>query len=237
MRSSSTLKGDDLDAAVASAQRDDVLIARAEAKAAFHMRMRARGVQDLAVLRAFEIVPRAFFVPSRHVDLATRGLPVPIGCGQTLPEPWFVARMIEALRLEDGSTVLEIGTGTGYATAILSLLAASVTSIERFRGLTQAARDRLSDLGLVNATVLWGDGLAPPEEGARFDRIIAHGLVAEPDVLLRRLKPGGVLVCALASDGAQTVTRLEAQPDGPASRTTICPARLQPLVKGAAAAL
>ena len=100
----------------------------AEAKAAFHLRMRARGVQDLAVLRAFELVPRQTFVPHRYLDLASRDLALPIGCGQTLDEPWLVARMIEALSVERGHRVLEIGAGTGSTAAILAQLAAEVIS-------------------------------------------------------------------------------------------------------------
>src|ERR1700754_1811922 len=89
----------------------------AQIKAEFMLRMRARGIQDLAILRALERVPRELFVPHHYVDLARRDLALPIGCGQTLSEPFLVARMIEALAPERNDRVLEIGTGSGYATA------------------------------------------------------------------------------------------------------------------------
>ena len=93
-----------LAALVARAHDADVAEDAAEAKAAFHLRMRARGIQDIRVLRAFELVPRHTFVPHRYLDLAARDLALPIGCGQTLPEPWLAARMIEALQASSAAT-------------------------------------------------------------------------------------------------------------------------------------
>ena len=241
MRNSSTPDDTDagLDAAVAQARRDDALAIRAEAKAAFHLRMRARGIQDLGVLRAFELVPREFFVPHRYLDLATRDLPLPIDCGQTLLEPWLVARMIEALDVERGHRLLEIGAGTGYATAILASLAQDVIGIERYQSLAIAAQARLTDLAIVNAVIVWGDGLAIPPDVAVFDRIIVHGLLGDTAPLLERLALGGLLVCArpIGEGGTQHIVRIEKTGEETVVETTVCPCRLQPIVAGLAAAL
>lgn len=241
MRNSSTPDAPDpaLDEAVAHARRDDALAMRAEAKAAFHLRMRARGIQDLGVLRAFELVPREFFVPHRYLDLATRDLPLPIECGQTLLEPWLVARMIEALGVDRSHRLLEIGAGTGYATAILASLAQDVIGIERYQSLAIAAQARLADLAIVNAVIVWGDGLAIPANVEAFDRIIVHGLLDATDTLIARLAVGGVLVCARSDGegGPQHVVRIVKTGDETVTQTTVCACRLQPIVGGIAAAL
>src|SRR5579862_3706046 len=142
----------------------DAASARAEEKAAFLLRLRASGIRDLDLLRALEKIPREMFVPHRLVDLARRDLALPIGCGQTLSEPSLVARMIATLRVARHHRVLEIGTGSGYATAVLAELAEQVVSIERFQTLAIAARLRLQRLGKTNAAVIYADGLAVPAE-------------------------------------------------------------------------
>jgi protein-L-isoaspartate(D-aspartate) O-methyltransferase len=241
MRNSSTPDAPDeaLDAAVAHARRDDALAVRAEAKAAFHLRMRARGIQDLGVLRAFELVPREFFVPHRYLDLATRDLPLPIDCGQTLLEPWLVARMVEALGVDRSHRLLEIGAGTGYATAILASLAQDVIGIERYQSLAIAAQARLTDLAIVNAVIVWGDGLAIPADVEEFDRIVVHGLLDSPAPLIARLTVGGILVCArlVGESGAQHVVRIVKTGEETVAETAICACRLQPIIGGIAAAL
>jgi protein-L-isoaspartate(D-aspartate) O-methyltransferase len=208
----------------------------AEAKAAFFLRMRARGVQDLRVLRAFELVPRAFFVQDAYRALAARDVPVPLACGQTMPEPWLLARMIEALRVETRHHVLEIGAGSGYATAILASMAANVIGIERFQTLALAAESRLNALAIGNAAIVWGDGLDLPAQAQAFDRIIVHGIVTDPGVFLERLSPGGLLVCGRLIMNAPHAVVIENNPGGP-KEAVIGPARLQPVIPGSAAAL
>jgi protein-L-isoaspartate(D-aspartate) O-methyltransferase len=198
--------------------------------------MRARGIQDLGVLRAFELIPRAFFVDAAYRALAARDVPVPLACGQTMPEPWLLARMIEALRIEPRHHVLEIGAGSGYATAVLAAMAADVIGVERFQTLALAARDRLAALDIANAAIVWGDGLALPPEAEAFDRIIAHGIVMEPGVFVKRLAPEGLLVCARLVRSAPQVMVIQRSGDG-TKETLVCPCRLQSMIPGIAAAL
>ena len=207
----------------------------AEAKAAFHLRMRARGIRDLAVLRALELVPRHKFVLHRYRDLACRDLPIPIGCGQTLEAPSLAAIMIEALRIGRDQRVLEIGSGSGYATALLSQLGVEVLGVERFKSLAIGAQARLVELTLSNAAVVWADGLSLPETG-QFDRILVHGLlVARPEHLLARLSDNGALICALSTGDGQALVRLSKAPDDVQIVLDGC--RLQPIQQGLAAAL
>jgi protein-L-isoaspartate(D-aspartate) O-methyltransferase len=170
---------------------------RSQARMAFLLGLRARGISDIAVLRAMESAPREIFVPRQYADLAWRDIALPIACGQTMPEPWLVARMMEALNVGAGHRALEIGTGSGYATAILAQLAGEVTSFERYRSLAVEARTRLEALGVRNASVRWEDGLEAIGALGRFDRILVHGCLDEaPPQILDALEVGGVLVAA-----------------------------------------
>ena len=237
MRNSSPIDDPTLDADVARVREADPAGAAAEAKAAFYLRMRARGIEDLAMLRAFELVPRHLFVPHRYRDLAARDLALPIGCGQTLNEPWFVARMIAALRVERAHRVLEIGAGTGYATAILAHLASNVVALERYQSLAIAAQARLAELGVTNAAVDWGDGLAAPKQVDLFDRIIVHGVLDQQgERLTDRLAEDGIMICARPCAGGQRVVRIDksskAEP-----RSELFSSRLQAIVPGLAKTL
>jgi protein-L-isoaspartate(D-aspartate) O-methyltransferase len=171
--------------------------ARAQARMAFLLGLRARGISDVGVLRALEVAPRESFVPRQYSDLAWRDIALPIPCGQTMPEPWLVARMMEALNVGGAHRVLEIGSGSGYATAILSQLAGEVVSFERYRSLAVEARTRLEALGLQNASVTWDDGVDAGPQLGPFDRILVHGcLDAIPDRLSQGLADHGVLIAA-----------------------------------------
>ena len=174
--------------------------AEAEAKAAFHLRLRARGVRDHAVLRAFELVPRARFVSERYAALAARDLPLPLACGQTTHEPWRYALAVEALGVEPAHRVLEIGSGSGYVTAVLAQLAGEVLSLERWAGLAEAASARLGWLEIGNAVVAWGDGLAVPAETGPFDRILVHAAIPDTAELTALLALGGRLVAGRGGD-------------------------------------
>ena len=214
----------------------------AEDLAAFMMMMlRARGIQDLNLLRAVETVPREIFVPHRFADLARRPVALPLRCGQTLPEPWLAARMIEALELAPHHRVLEIGTGSGYAAALLARLAREVLSIERFKTLAIEAEERLSQLAITNAAVVFGDGLAISPSTGPFDRIIVQGVLAEvPENLLAALGEEGVLVAARPDPAAprrQQVVRITRNEAAGIDTSPVCPCQLQALLPGEAAAL
>lgn len=211
--------------------------AAAEAKAAFYLRLRARGIQNLEVLRAFERVPRRHFVLDRYGDLASRDLALPIGCGQTLDEPWLLARMIEALDVQPTHRVLQVGAGSGYATMVLAQLAAEVMALERFRSLADAAQTRLGALSIANAVVVWGDGLAVPAEVPPFDRILVHALLPELlSSLTARLAGGGIIVAARPTEEGQAITRISLS-ENIVTETAICPCRLQTIQAGLASTL
>jgi protein-L-isoaspartate(D-aspartate) O-methyltransferase len=219
----------------------DESAALAEAKAAFLLTMRARGIQDVNVLRAIEMVPREIFVPHRYRDLARRHLALPLRCGQTLPEPWLAARMIEALELAAHHRVLEIGAGSGYATALIARIAREILSFERFQSLAIEAAARLARLGFDRAGVVWGDGLAVPSKTGPFDRIIVQGALSEaPANLVALLAEGGVLVMARSDPGdphRQSVVRLKRVGPGVLDATAVRPCRLQAMLPGSSRTL
>jgi protein-L-isoaspartate(D-aspartate) O-methyltransferase len=189
----------------------------AEERAQFMLRMRARGIQDLGVLRALERAPRALFIPQRYSDMSARDIVLPIGCGQTLPPPSVVAAMIQVLDIDRSHSVLEIGAGTGYATALLAQLASQVLSLERCQTLALEASARLEAFGLKNAQVAWADGLATDPGAGRFDRIIVHGLIeASHEGLFDLLAESGALVAVMSDDGSrdQRIVRLARGADG-----------------------
>jgi protein-L-isoaspartate(D-aspartate) O-methyltransferase len=228
-------------ATVKSVQEIDAAQARAEEKAALLLRLRASGLRDLDLLRALERVPREIFVPHRLVDLARRDLALPIGCGQTLTEPSLVGRMIEALALTRHHRVLEIGTGSGYATAILSEIVDEVLSIERFQTLAIAARLRLQRLGKANAAVIFADGLALSPEAGPFDRILVHGFLDDvPQRFVDLLSEGGRIVMARPERVAsrrQSLVLVRRGADQNLDETMICGCRLQALLPGVAKVL
>ena len=204
-----------------------------EAAAAFVLRLRARGIRDLAVLRAMEGIPRAAFAPVPYEILAAQGAPVPIPCGQTMSEPFLVARMMEGLGLTAACRALEVGAGSGYATAVLARLGREVLAVERFRTLVLHARKRLAAFGTDNAKVEWGDGLCVPPEAGPFDRILIHALLPEgPGGFEPLVSPGAVLVCGRLRQGVPTLVRHERTAEG-WIEMPLCPARLRALIEGA----
>jgi protein-L-isoaspartate(D-aspartate) O-methyltransferase len=171
-----------------------------ENRAALLLKLRTQGIRNTDVLRAIETIPREMFVAHQLADLAQRDLPLPIACGQTMSEPSLVARMLEALDLHREHRVLEIGTGSGYVTAILASLAKHVVSLDRFSTLVAGARVRLEDLDIKNADVICGDGFAAQIAGP-FDRVLIHvSLDAQPSRIFDLLAPDGVLVYGRAAE-------------------------------------
>src|SRR5262249_39615592 len=136
--------------------------------------LRARGIEDERVLEAMGRVPRELFVPRRHARHAYADSALPIGREQTISQPWIVADICQALELRGEERVLEVGTGSGYSTCVLALLAAEVLSVERHTELAESARATLTRLGVANAEVLVGDGTLGLPERAPFEAIAVH---------------------------------------------------------------
>ncbi|NYI01079.1 protein-L-isoaspartate(D-aspartate) O-methyltransferase [Cupriavidus plantarum] len=165
-----------------------------------------RGIRDAAVLRAMNEVPRERFVAAELLDSAYDDAPLRIGAGQTISQPYIVARMIEALRLTPRSRVLEIGAGSGYAAAVMARIAAHVTTLERHPRLADTARDCLRSLAVANVAVHAADGTLGWPDDAPYDAIVAAaGGPRVPDAWLEQLAPHGTLVMPLGD----TLTRQE----------------------------
>src|SRR4029077_10977857 len=157
--------------------------------------LRARGIRDERLLKAMADVPRHQFVEARYRDQAYEDHPLPIGAGQTVSQPYIVALMLELLRLDSSSKVLEIGTGSGFQTAVLAELVAHVYSVERHAQLAHEAQERLSRLGLTNVSVLVGDGSHGLAEYAPFDAIVVSAAASEiPAALFDQLREGGRMI-------------------------------------------
>ncbi len=175
--------------------------------------LRARGIGSPLVLEAMGRVPRERFIPERMKDCAYDDGPLPIGAGQTISQPYIVALMTEALDLEGGERVLDIGTGSGYAAAVLGCIASEVFSIERVRELADRAARTLAAEGFDNVRVRCGDGTIGWSEHQPFDGIIvAAGAPAVPDSLKHQLAVGGHLVIPVGSEHSvqslERITRL-----------------------------
>jgi protein-L-isoaspartate(D-aspartate) O-methyltransferase len=166
--------------------------------------LRGRGIRDERVLTVMQKVQREEFVPPEDFEQAYADRALPIECGQTISQPYMVAVMTEALQLKGDEHVLEIGTGSGYQTAVLAELAAQVTSIERHAALSQQAEKRLQRLGYNNVRLLVGDGAKGAAEFAPFDRILITAAASEcPPRLWEQLREGGILVGPFGSDEMQ----------------------------------
>jgi protein-L-isoaspartate(D-aspartate) O-methyltransferase len=166
--------------------------------------LRHRGVADERVLAAMERVPRHEFAAERYRDQAYEDHPVPIGEGQTISQPYIVALMLEALELSPTDQVLEIGTGSGYVTALLAELAARVISIERHASLAESASVLLATLGYSNVKVVTGDGTRGFPDAAPYDAIIVSAAASQmPPDLIAQLVEGGRMSIPVGSNDAQ----------------------------------
>jgi protein-L-isoaspartate(D-aspartate) O-methyltransferase len=193
----------------------------------------ARGVRSASVLSAMRSVPRHLFVPEPLRSFAYWDRPLPIGNGQTISQPYIVALMTELLEVRREHKVLEIGTGSGYQAAVLSMLVNRVFSIELEAELAREARARLQALGYGNVTVRTGDGYAGWPEEAPFDRIILTAAPPEiPQLLIDQLKAGGRLVAPVGSLDQELVV-VEKQRNGSVRRRSVLPVRFVPMRKAA----
>ncbi len=164
----------------------------------------ARGITDQRVLAAFYKVEREKFVPSEVRNNAYEDFPLSIGEGQTISQPYMVALMTQSLELKGDERVLEIGTGSGYQTAILAELARKVYSVERMRALAERARKLLEKLGYSNVKILLGDGTLGWEESSPYDRILVTAGAREiPQPLTDQLEEGGVMVIPVGNSYSQ----------------------------------
>lgn len=210
----------------------------AEARIAFLMALRAKGLRDTAVLRAFETVPRGRFVPRRFADLALTDVALPIACGQSTLAPSLMAEMIIALDVRPDHRVLEIGTGTGYGSALLARLGADVVTVERYRSLAVEAATRLDSQGVSNVRVLHGDGWQGCASTAPYDRILVDASVDSlPDVLAGQLAANGRIVLVERCDEGSFLVRYSRETPLDWSRDVIRPFASPPLMAGVAAAL
>lgn len=192
--------------------------------------LRTQGIRDLAVLRAFAATPRHLFVPEAVRHRAYENAALPIGNGQTISQPYTQARYLEALGLTGKERVLEIGTGSGYQTALLAALADQVFTIERVRPLAESAQAALRAAVVTNVSVLVGDGTLGWSAYAPYHAIlVAAGGPEIPPPLIEQLAPGGRMIIPLGEHGAQQLTVVQRGPQGVSTRP-IGGARFVPLL-------
>jgi protein-L-isoaspartate(D-aspartate) O-methyltransferase len=191
--------------------------------------LRRRGIDDERVLEAMATVPRELFLPEDQRGRAYRDGAVRIGEGQTMSQPWIVACMAQLLELDGPETVLEVGTGSGYAAAVLSRLCREVVTIERYEKLALEAEQALHQLGYDNVVVLVGDGSLGAPERAPFGGISVTASARDepPPALLEQLAPGAALVCPVERGGREYLMRFR---DG--QEEAVTGVRFVPLVTG-----
>ena len=189
--------------------------------------LRRRGIHDERVLAAMEEVPRELFVPPDQRRRAYRDGALRIGEGQTISQPWIVACMAQLLELRGDETVLEVGTGSGYAAAVLSRLCAQVVTIERYDSLARVAAETLAELSYDNVEVRVGDGARGAPDRAPFGGISVTATANDepPAALVEQLAPGAALVCPIARGRRELLIRLR---DG--EEETVASVRFVPLV-------
>jgi protein-L-isoaspartate(D-aspartate) O-methyltransferase len=192
--------------------------------------LRARDIRDDRVLEAMATVPRELFVPEELRDRAYDDSALPLPAGQTISQPYMVARIAEALELHGRERVLDVGTGSGYQAAVLAVLAAEVVTIERIPGLAELARRNLAAAGYGHVEVHVGDGTLGVPDRAPFDAIAVAAAVPElPGSLYEQLEPRGRLVVPVGSRRAQELQVVVRSPEGPAVIHSV-PCRFVPLV-------
>ena len=193
--------------------------------------LRAEGIRDRRVLAAFRAVPRARFVPPEAAGQAYLDAPIRIPRGQVTTQPSLIAAMVAALELTGTERVLEVGTGLGFQTAILAMLARQVVSIERFPDLAAQARANLAAAGLARVTVVVGDGTLGVPEHAPYEAIVVAAAAPHvPGPLIDQLAPGGRLVHPVGPGGREQVTAFHQQAGRLVTDAQLVPARFVPLI-------
>ncbi len=192
--------------------------------------LRGKGISDMAVLRALDLVPRHQFVPTGVRHRAYEDAPLPIGNGQTISQPWVHATYLQTLHLSGSEQVLEIGTGSGYQTALLAQLCRHVYSVERIRPLLETARDAITACGIANVSLLCGDGTVGWPEYAPYDAIlVSAGSPDVPQPLLDQLAAGGRLMVPVGGRDDQRLMEITRSGDEFQSRE-VSDVRFVPLV-------
>lgn len=204
-----------------------------EKKMQFILSVRSKGVVDNNVLKAIESLNREHFLKGVFAQRAYEDTPLPIECGQTISKPSVVGIMTQALKVTTRDKILEIGTGSGYQTAILSKLARRVYSVERFKPLHDEARLIFKKLNLNNITPIWGDGSQGIVEQQPFDRIIVTAAAEDPPpILLNQLKVGGIMIIPVGqSDEIQKLIKVE-RTETNFKYEDLCDVRFVPLLEG-----
>ena len=191
--------------------------------------LRERGIHDMAVLRAFDLTPRHQFVPTGVRHRAYEDAPLQIGSGQTISQPSIHAKYLEILAFRGGERVLEIGTGSGYQTVLLSHLVAQVFTIERISALFTSSRDAINKAGATNVSMLLGDGTVGWREYAPYDAIlVSAGGPTIPQALVEQLADGGRMLVPVGSKEEQTLT-LVTKRGATIEQKEIAPVRFVPL--------
>jgi len=192
--------------------------------------LRAKGIRDMAVLRAFDLTPRHQFVPTGVRHRAYEDAPLQIGSGQTISQPSIHARYLEILALQGRERVLEVGTGSGYQTVLLSHLVAQIFTIERIPALFTAAREAINKAGATNVSMLLGDGTVGWREYAPYDAIlVSAGGPSIPPALVEQLAEGGRMLIPVGGKEEQTL-KLVTRRGGDVETTDIAPVRFVPLL-------
>ena len=204
-----------------------------EKKMQFILSVRSKGVVDNNVLKAIESLNREHFLKGVFAQRAHEDTPLTIECGQTISKPSVVGIMTQALKVTTRDKILEIGTGSGYQTAILSKLARRVYSVERFKPLYDEARLIFKKLNLNNITPIWGDGSQGIVEQQPFDRIIVTAAAEDPPpILLNQLKVGGIMIIPVGqSDEIQKLIKVE-RTETNFKYEDLCDVRFVPLLEG-----
>lgn len=194
------------------------------------LQLRARDIVDERVLDAMERVPRELFVPPEERPTAYQDAALPIGAGQTISQPYMVARICEVLALKGSERVLDVGTGSGYQAAVLAELAAEVVTIERIPELAEDAQRALADAGYENVEVRVGDGTLGVPDLAPFKAIaVAAAAPDVPETLYEQLEPGGRMAIPVGRRRAQDLLLVVRSPEGPAVIRSV-PCRFVPLL-------
>ena len=203
-----------------------------EREAMVERHLKRRGIKESYILDAFLSVPREAFISDEYAHLAYGDHPLPIEAGQTISQPYIVALMIQAAAIKEGDKVLEVGSGSGYAAAVISRIAGRVIGIERQHDLVKIARERMQRLGYWNVEIVEGDGTKGCPEFAPYDAILAAASGSHvPKPLIEQLSPGGRIVMPVGDPGwVQKLIKVTKQPDETLKQDDLGDVRFVPLI-------